>query len=126
MGEDDGNYLYKSDIHINKDASITDVSTGKRYDGARIPEVVVTARKIPTFKDIEKQIGRKITQDEIDKIVAVDPEIPIELPNVPKEKGAYSPAVTPFGIGAKSNDYNSGKDIHIKPSKRGTFTKAAK
>lgn len=23
-------------------------------------------------------------------------------------------------------DYNSGKDIHIKPSKRGTFTKAAK
>jgi hypothetical protein len=22
--------------------------------------------------------------------------------------------------------YNSGKDIHIKPSKRGTFTKAAK
>lgn len=93
-GEDDGNYLYKSDIHINKDASITDVSTGKRYDGARIPKVVVTARKIPTFKDIEKQIGRKITQDEIDKIVAVDPEIPIELPNVPKEKGAYSPSVT--------------------------------
>ena len=93
-GEDDDNYLYKSDIHINKDASITDVSTGKRYDGARIPEVVVTARKIPTFKDIEKQIGRKITQDEIDKIVAVDPEIPIELPNVPKEKGTYSPSVT--------------------------------
>lgn len=93
-GEDDGNYLYKSDIHINKDASITDVSTGKRYDGARIPEVIVTARKIPTFKDIEKQIGRKITQDEIDKIVAVDPEIPIELPNVPKEKGAYSPSIT--------------------------------
>ena len=93
-GEDDGNYLYKSDIHINKDASITDVSTGKRYDGARIPEVAVTARKIPTFKDIEKQIGRKITQDEIDKIVSVDPEIPIELPNVPKEKGAYSPSVT--------------------------------
>lgn len=38
----------------------------------------------------------------------------------------YLPAVTPFAIGAKSNDYNSGKDIHIKPSKRGTFTKAAK
>ena len=93
-GEDDGNYLYKSDIHINKDGSITSVSTGKRYDGARIPEVVSTARKIPTFKDIEKQIGRKITQDEIDKIVAVDPEIPIELPNVPKEKGAYSPSIT--------------------------------
>nr|DAL72196.1 MAG TPA: hypothetical protein [Caudoviricetes sp.] len=36
------------------------------------------------------------------------------------------PAVAPFSIGAKSNDYNSGKDIRIKPSKRGTFTKAAK
>lgn len=38
----------------------------------------------------------------------------------------YLPAVAPFAIGAKSNDYNSGKDIRIKPSKRGTFTKAAK
>lgn len=27
---------------------------------------------------------------------------------------------------ANSDDYNSGKDIYIKPSKRGTFTKAAK
>lgn len=26
----------------------------------------------------------------------------------------------------ESDDYNSGKDIHIKPSKRGTFTKVAK
>lgn len=93
-GEDDGNYLYKSDIHINEDGSITNVRNGKRYDGGRIPEVVATARKIPTFKDIEKQIGRKITQDEIDKVVAVDPEIPIQLPNTPKEKGAYSPSIT--------------------------------
>lgn len=69
-GEDDGNYLYKSDIHINEDGSITNVRNGKRYDGGRIPEVVATARKIPTFKDIEKQIGRKITQDEIDKVEA--------------------------------------------------------
>lgn len=38
----------------------------------------------------------------------------------------YLPSVIPFAIGAKSNDYNSGKDIYIKPSKRGTFTKAAK
>lgn len=93
-GEDDVEYIHRSDAHINKDGSITDVSTGKGYSGVRIPEVVVAARKIPTFKDIEKQIGRKITQDEIDKIVAVDPEIPIELPNVPKEKGAYSPSIT--------------------------------
>ena len=37
-----------------------------------------------------------------------------------------------FGVGAGglyatyNNSYNSGKDIHIKKSKRGTFTKAAK
>lgn len=101
-GEDDGNYLYKSDIHINKDASITDVSTGKRYDGARIPEVVVTARKIPTFKDIEKQIGRKITQDEIDKIVAVDPEIPIELPIKPSRRGTFTKAAKQHGMSVQS------------------------
>ena len=92
-GEDDGNYLYKSDIHINEDGSITNVRNGKRYDGGRIQEVVATARKIPTFKDIEKQIGRKITQDEIDKVVAVDPEIPIQVPK-PMEKGMYSPSTT--------------------------------
>lgn len=92
-GEDDGNYLYKSDIHINEDGSITNVRNGKRYDGGRIQEVVATARKIPAFKDIEKQIGRKITQDEIDKVVAVDPEIPIQVPK-PMEKGMYSPSAT--------------------------------
>lgn len=92
-GEDDGNYLYRSDIHINEDGSITNVRNGKRYDGGRIQEVVVTARKIPTFKDIEKQIGRKITQDEIDKVVAIDPEIPIQVPK-PMEKGMYSPSAT--------------------------------
>ena len=92
-GEDDGNYLYKSDIHINEDGSITNVRNGKRYDGGRIQEVVATARKIPTFKDIEKQVGRKITQDEIDKVVAIDPEIPIQVPK-PMEKGMYSPSAT--------------------------------
>ncbi len=29
-------------------------------------------------------------------------------------------------VSASSQEYNSGKDIHIKPSKRGTFTAAAK
>lgn len=91
---DDGNEIYKSDVHINEDGTITDVRTGKNYDGARIPEVIATARRIPTFKDIEKQIGRKITQDEIDKVVAVDPEVPLQLPNAPKEKGAVQPSIT--------------------------------
>ena len=91
---DDGNEIYKSDAHINEDGTITDVRTGIKYDCARIPEVIATARRIPTFKDIGKQVGRKITQDEIDKVIAVDPEIPLQLPNTPKEKGAIQPSIT--------------------------------
>ena len=50
----------------------------------------------------------------------------ISLENHIRNSLKYLPTVVPFAIGAKSNDYNSGKDIHIKPSKRGTFTKVAK
>lgn len=50
----------------------------------------------------------------------------IDFENHIRNSLKYLPAVTPFAIGVKSNDYNSGKDIHIKPSRRGTFTKAAK
>lgn len=87
--------VYISDIHFNNDDAAGGIDRyGNKFDYVELPETVVTARKIPTFKDIEKQIGRKITQNEIDKVVAVDPEIPIELPNVPKEKGAYNPSIT--------------------------------
>ena len=50
----------------------------------------------------------------------------INLENHIRNSLKYLPAVTPFAIGAKSDNYNSGKDIYIKKSKRGTFTKAAK
>lgn len=50
----------------------------------------------------------------------------INLENHIRNSLKYLPTVVPFAIGAKSNDYNSGKDIHIKPSRRGTFTKVAK
>lgn len=50
----------------------------------------------------------------------------IDFENHIRNSLKYLPAVVPFAIGVKSNDYNSGKDIHIKPSKSGTFTKAAK
>ena len=50
----------------------------------------------------------------------------IDFENHIRNSLKYLPAVTPFAIGVKSNDYNSGKDIRIKPSKRETFTKAAK
>lgn len=86
--------VYTSDIHFNNDDAAGGVDRyGNKFDYIVLPEKVVTARKIPTFKDIEKQIGRKITQDEIDKVVAVDPEIPIQVPQS-IEKGMYSPSIT--------------------------------
>lgn len=70
--------VYTSDIHFNNDDAAGGVDRyGNKFDYIEFPETVVTARKIPTFKDIEKQIGRKITQAEIDKVIAVDPQIPI-------------------------------------------------
>ena len=86
--------VYISDIHFNNDDAAGGVDRyGNKFDYVELPETVVTARKIPTFKDIEKQLGRKITQDEIDRIVAVDPEIPIQI-SQPIEKGMYSPSIT--------------------------------
>ena len=86
--------VYTSDIHFNNDDAAGGVDRyGNKFDYVELPETVVAARKIPTFKDIEKQIGRKITQDEIDRIVALDPEIPIQI-SQPIEKGMYSPSIT--------------------------------
>lgn len=87
--------VYTSDIHFNNDDTAGGIDRyGNKFDYIELPETVVSARKIPTFKDIEKQIGRKIAQDEIDKVVAVDPEIQLQIPNAPKEKGMYNPSIT--------------------------------
>ena len=86
--------VYTSDIHFNNDDTAGGVDRyGNKFDYIELPETVVSARKIPTFKDIEKQIGRKITQDEIDKVIAVDPQIPIEI-SQHTENGMYSPSIT--------------------------------
>lgn len=86
--------VYTSDIHFNNDDTAGGIDRyGNKFDYIELPETVVAARKIPTFKDIEKQIGRKITQDEIDKVISVDPQIPIEV-SQHIEKGMYSPSIT--------------------------------
>ena len=86
--------VYTSDIHFNNDDTAGGIDRyGNKFDYIELPETVVAARKIPTFKDIEKQIGRKITQDEIDKVISVDPQIPIEI-SQPVEKGMYNPSIT--------------------------------
>ena len=86
--------VYTSDIHFNNDDTAGGIDRyGNKFDYIELPETVVAARKIPTFKDIEKQIGIKITQDEIDKVIAVDPQIPIEV-SQSTENGMYSPSIT--------------------------------
>lgn len=86
--------VYTSDIHFNNDDTAGGIDRyGNKFDYIELPETVVAARKIPTFKDIEKQIGRNITQDEIDKVIAVDPQIPIEV-SQPTKNGMYSPSIT--------------------------------
>lgn len=86
--------VYTSDIHFNNDDTAGGIDRyGNKFDYIELPETVVAARKIPTFKDIEKQIGRKITQDEIDKVISVDPQIPIEV-SQHTENGMYSPSIT--------------------------------
>ena len=69
---------------------------GNKFDYIALPDVEIKAQKLPTFEDIEKQIGRKITQDEIDKVLAMDPRIKLELPNTPTEKGMYAPSFTNY------------------------------
>ena len=94
FGEGKTREVYTSDIHFNNDDAAGGIDRyGNEFDYVQLPDTVVTARKIPTFKDIEKQIGRKIIQDEIDKVIAVDPQIPIQI-SYPIEKGMYSPSIT--------------------------------
>ena len=49
--------VYTSDIHFNNDDTAGGIDRyGNKFDYIELPETVVSARKIPTFKDIEKQI----------------------------------------------------------------------
>lgn len=95
FGDGKSREVYKSDIHFNDDDAAGGIDRyGNKFDFVELPDIVINARKIPTFKDIEKQIGRKLTQSEINKVVAADPEIPIQLPNTPKEKGMVQPSIS--------------------------------
>nr|UVX89362.1 MAG: hypothetical protein [Bacteriophage sp.] len=47
--------MYTSDIHFNDDNAAGGIDRyGNKFDFVELPEVTVSARKIPTFKDIEK------------------------------------------------------------------------
>lgn len=116
--------VYTSDIHFNDDNAAGGVDRyGNKFDYIELPETVVAARKIPTFKDIEKQIGRKINQDEIDKVIAVDPQIPIEVAQT-IEKGMYSPSITNeltnIIVGTAGDAVTPGQHIEDMPNKMAT------
>ena len=48
--------VYTSDIHFNNDDTAGGIDRyGNKFDYIELPETVVAARKIPTFKDIKQQ-----------------------------------------------------------------------
>lgn len=72
------------------------------------------------------QYTRTVKQP-LQKLLKEDPRAAMERIQYIKNALKYAPALSPFILGYDDyNNYNSGKDINIKPSKRGTFTKAAK
>ena len=72
------------------------------------------------------QYTRTVKQP-LQKLLKEDPKAAMERIQYIKNALKYAPALSPFVLGYGDYDnYNSGKDIHIKKSKRGTFTKAAK
>lgn len=72
------------------------------------------------------QYTRTVKQP-LQKLLKEDPRAAMERIQYIKNALKYAPALSPFILGyGDYNNYNSGKDINIKPSRRGTFTKAAK
>lgn len=72
------------------------------------------------------QYTRTVKQP-LQKLLKEDPRAAMERIQYIKNALKYAPALSPFILGHSDyNNYNSGKDINIKPSRRGTFTKASK
>lgn len=72
------------------------------------------------------QYTRTVKQP-LQKLLKEDPRAAMERIQHIKNALKYAPALSPFILGyGDYNSYNYGKDINIKPSRRGTFTKAAK
>lgn len=87
--------------HFDKEGNLVDNATGIKY--------------IPTSDDVVITPNTKYFYDSFSKR---------DNFNFNDLRYAVIPTIT--GAYAVRSNYNSGKDIRIKPSKRGTFTKAAK
>lgn len=86
-------------------------------------------RKIKRRRKAQSEADQHIAEKQLRK--------KLKLPNIYKYKNITFSDIRPQNAGIDKNgnfgfldliihDYNSGKDVRIKPSKRGTFTKAAK
>lgn len=81
--------------------------------------------KLPKFDRGEDELSTYKKQVEMFNDANSDPTLPGRL--VDRNRVAVNPENGNFGfLDLIIHDYNSGKDVRIKPSKRGTFTKAAK
>lgn len=147
-GEDELS-TYKKQVEMFNDANSDPTLPGRLVDRNRVTvnpktgdvmeagghvnlDPVIITGKMPD--NLKRTINKNIESDRISDLLykakstnsSRDWQNVINLENHIRNSLKYLPTVVPFAIGAKSNDYNSGKDIHIKPSKRGTFTKVAK
>lgn len=131
-GEDELS-TYKKQVEMFNDANSDPTLPGRLVDRNRVtvnPETgdvmevgghvnldpVIITGKMPD--NLKRTINKNIESDRIQDLLYKDRLSPVD------PVGEF--VVESAAIGAKFNDYNSGKDIRIKPSKRGTFTKAAK
>lgn len=81
--------------------------------------------KLPKFNRGEDELSTYKKQVEMFDDAYSDPTLPGRL--VDRNRVTVNPETGDVGFfDLIIHDYNSGKDIRIKPSKRGTFTKAAK
>lgn len=122
-GEDELS-TYKKQVEMFNDANSDPTLPGRLVDRNRVivnPETgdvmevgghvnldpVIVTGKMPD--NLKQTINKNIESDRIQNLLYKDRLSPVD----------------PF-LDLIIHDYNSGKDIRIKPSKRGTFTKAAK
>lgn len=78
-------------------------------------------RKIKRRRKAQAEAEQQIAEKQLRK--------KLKLPKFDRgedELSTYKKQVEMFNLDLLIHNYNSGKDIHIKKSKRGTFTKAAK
>ena len=116
--------------HFDKDGNLVDNTTGTKYT-ATTNDVIITpntkyfydpySSANNYFDPSDLKYSSAVTFDDNGNIIPLSKRDNFNFNDL---RYAVIPTIT-GGYAVRSN-YDSGKDIHIKKSKRGTFTKAAK